>query len=541
MSEGNVGGQQGSLSPDLSGEELAALADSRPELWDEISVHPNIYPELLAWIAAGRAEAAGDDVAVTPTQPALNDLPPMPLPPTDFLPPAPPAESAEPTAYLPPAPPASATPQAPFVTSAPASIPAATPPAPATEALPDFLTPPSFNASQPPAAAFGVPTAGGGETGEVPPAAWSGMAAAEAGGGKRKGLLATLIAVAVVVLLAGGYVGVAAWQSLWPFAADTAASEPQKDAKDTAETADSTKEKDAADAKAAAEKRLAALSVPQGFAECPADTVVLGWGEIDTKVPGWLLVCGVDDAEPTYVAFQKPESSRAIYSLGSKDATSADAKAAVNWNDRKQQFTAEISDSTGLIADYDTGTVILEDTAKDKGQTFALDRFVFAPASEKVRTAQDTQSSRNKSQSTAQQDDADAQVAAVSALLTESASVRSEIKSVLTDDACRLPTSAMESIRDRRAALLNQTNALKVDAIPEGAALLADLQAAANANYQVAVERAGRSASGNCSPSGAETANISASDAAKERIAERWNRAVVPQFSGANSIVAWDI
>lgn len=38
------------LDPELSGEELAALATERPDLWDEICAHPNAYEGLIEWI-----------------------------------------------------------------------------------------------------------------------------------------------------------------------------------------------------------------------------------------------------------------------------------------------------------------------------------------------------------------------------------------------------------------------------------------------------------------------------------------------------------
>ena len=51
--------------PSLSPHRLHELAQTHPELWDEILAHPNVYPGLSDWIRDRQAElaATGDDVA----------------------------------------------------------------------------------------------------------------------------------------------------------------------------------------------------------------------------------------------------------------------------------------------------------------------------------------------------------------------------------------------------------------------------------------------------------------------------------------------
>ena len=67
------------VSPSTTATELAELAAARPELWSQIEVHPQAYPDLIAWIADARAaqlppveHAASDPAAAKVADPATT-------------------------------------------------------------------------------------------------------------------------------------------------------------------------------------------------------------------------------------------------------------------------------------------------------------------------------------------------------------------------------------------------------------------------------------------------------------------------------------
>jgi hypothetical protein len=102
----------------------------------------------------------------------------------------------------------------------------------------------------------------------------------------------------------------------------------------------------------------------------------------------------------------------------------------------------------------------------------------------------------------------------------------------------------MQAIRDNRAELLEALDAMPVDRIPEGQALLDDLYEAirysheANLEYVVWAEQANAKGCAALSASGRAAAE--ASDPPKERFAARWNRVIAPKY-GVRTFDGWYI
>lgn len=61
--------------PHTSAQVLAQIAAEFPELWDQIDVHPNAYPDLIAWIATARAARGGTSPSWTPREQVSSAAP----------------------------------------------------------------------------------------------------------------------------------------------------------------------------------------------------------------------------------------------------------------------------------------------------------------------------------------------------------------------------------------------------------------------------------------------------------------------------------
>ena len=283
---------------------------------------------------------------------------------------------------------------------------------------------------------------------------------------------------------------------------------------------------------------------------CPADTILLAWAEF---ADGWVLVCGVSTTEPTFMAYQGPDSSKVLYSVGAQNPTSADAKAAVDWDAGLSRYTAELDGGDRVTLDYDIGTAVRRDSVERKTieqQRFV--RYVFVPLGESVRTVTDTAQEDGAFDVQAPDDTADDQVRYMIEVLEKAYAGRALVKDALPKlEYCTASAggysdtvSAMEAVRDNRAELLSSLDAMPVDRIPEGSALLDDLYAAieashrANIEYVTWAEAANASGCASLSSKGARAA--ASSDAPKERFASRWNRAVAPKF-GVRTFDAWYI
>ncbi len=283
---------------------------------------------------------------------------------------------------------------------------------------------------------------------------------------------------------------------------------------------------------------------------CPADTILLAWAEF---ADGWVLVCGVSTTEPTFMAYQGPDSSKVLYSVGAQNPTSADAKAAVDWDAGLSRYIAELDGGDRVTLDYDIGTAVRRDSVERKTieqQRFV--RYVFVPLGESVRTVTDTAQEDGAFDVQAPDDTADDQVRYMIEVLEKAYAGRALVKDALPKlEYCTASAggysdtvSAMEAVRDNRAELLSSLDAMPVDRVPEGSALLDDLYAAieashrANIEYVAWAEAANASGCASLSSKGARAA--ASSDAPKERFASRWNRAVAPKF-GVRTFDAWYI
>ncbi|MBP1324947.1 hypothetical protein JOF28_000179 [Leucobacter exalbidus] len=284
--------------------------------------------------------------------------------------------------------------------------------------------------------------------------------------------------------------------------------------------------------------------------ECPAKTDTYAWAEF---VDGWVLVCGLSQSEPTFMAYQEAGSSNVQYSVGATNPTSADAKAAVDWDAGLSRYTGEMANGDHITLDYEIGTMVRRDSANHK--TLDQQRFVqyvFVPMGESVRTVQETSQQDGAFNVQAPEDTAQDQVRYMIEVLEKAYSGRALLKDALPKlQYCTASAggysdtvSAMEAVRDNRSELLSALDAMPVDKIPDGNALLDDLYEAIEASHRANVEYVAwaeaANASGCASLSSAGEAAAKASDAPKERFASRWNRSVAPTY-GVRTFDAWYI
>lgn len=298
-------------------------------------------------------------------------------------------------------------------------------------------------------------------------------------------------------------------------------------------------------------QKVSSIAIPDSISiECPADTILLAWAEF---ADGWVVVCGVSMTEPTFMAYQASGASQIAYSVGATRPTSAEAKAAVNWDEGLSRYTAELRSGDHVTIDYDIGTAIRRDATSHKTveqQRFV--RYIFVPLGEKVRTVNETSQEDGAFDVQAPDDTADDQVRYMIEVLEKAYDGRALVKDALPKlEQCTASAggygdtvTAMKTVRDNRSELLSALDAMPVDKIPEGSALLDDLYDAIEASYRANVEYVAWAESANAtgcaslSKVGARAA--AASDAPKERFASRWNRAVAPKF-GVRTFDAWYI
>ncbi|MHA3724679.1 variant leucine-rich repeat-containing protein [Leucobacter sp. HY1910] len=293
------------------------------------------------------------------------------------------------------------------------------------------------------------------------------------------------------------------------------------------------------------------VSIPDSISvDCPADTILLAWGEF---ADGWVLVCGVSMNEPTFMAYQAPGSKQVLYSLGAKQPTGADAKAAVHWDAGLSRYSAELEGGDRVTLDYDIGTAVRRDSGDRKTidqQRFV--RYIFVPLGEKVRTVGDASRGDGAFDVQAPEDTAEDQVRYMIEVLEKAYSGRALVKDALPKlQYCTASAggysdtvSAMQTVRDNRAELLSALDAMPVDKIPEGSALLDDLYDAIDASHRANIEYVAwaeqANANGCASLSSAGERAAAESDPPKERFASRWNRVVAPKF-GVRTFDGWFI
>lgn len=293
------------------------------------------------------------------------------------------------------------------------------------------------------------------------------------------------------------------------------------------------------------------VSIPESISVgCPVDTILLAWAEF---ADGWVLVCGVSKTEPTFMAYQGPESSKVLYSVGAQNPTGADAKASVDWDAALSRYSAELEGGDRVTLDYDIGTAVRRDSVDRKTieqQRFV--RYIFVPMGETVRTMTDASQQDGAFDVQAPDDTADDQVRYMIEVLEKAYAGRALVKDALPKlEYCTASAggysdtvSAMKAVRDNRAELLSSLDAMPVDKIPEGSALLDDLYEAIEASHRANIEYVAwaeaANASGCASLSSAGARAASDSDRPKERFASRWNRVVAPKF-GVRTFDAWYI
>lgn len=292
----------------------------------------------------------------------------------------------------------------------------------------------------------------------------------------------------------------------------------------------------------------ATIEAPDFIPSCPGSTVLLAWAEVSD---GWIVVCGYDATTPSYVALQLPGQKSPVISLGGAKPTSAEAQAAVTWDEATHRYRAQLADGRTVVLDGDYGTVTVRDGRTVTSQHQMI-RYVFVPLGTKVRTNADSASGTGAYGVKHPEATAEDQIRFMIEVLEKAYEGRALVKEALPSLAgCTLPAggyggvvAAMEAVRDNRAELLAMLDGMPVDKIPEGAQLLDDLTEAiaqshaANVEYVAWAQAA--NASGCAALSATGQAAAAASDAPKERFAARWNRAVAPAY-GVRTFDSWYI
>ncbi|GAA1320577.1 hypothetical protein ACFSWE_04750 [Leucobacter albus] len=294
----------------------------------------------------------------------------------------------------------------------------------------------------------------------------------------------------------------------------------------------------------------ATAALPAGMPQCPDPTVLLAWAEYTN---GWVLVCGYDATTPAFVQVRPADGSADIFSIGAKSPASKEALAACKWDPDTRRITATLTDGSRIVLDYDLGTLSVVDGSGKT--TLAQERFVryiFVPLGSQLRTLADTAGTSGAFDVSSPDDTAEDQVRYLIEVLERAYEGRALVKSALpklqncTASAGGYADSvtAMEQVRDNRAKLLAALDAMPVDLIPDGPALLDDLREAIaqshTANQEYVAWAKAANASGCAQLSAAGKAAAVASDAPKERFAERWNANIAPKF-GVRSVDPWFI
>jgi hypothetical protein len=295
----------------------------------------------------------------------------------------------------------------------------------------------------------------------------------------------------------------------------------------------------------------ASVNVPESIPyACPADTILLAWAEL---ADGWVLVCGVSVTEPSFVVYRGAGTAEPVFSRGSSSPTSDTARAAVRWDAGLKRYTADLEGGEMFTLDYDIGSMIVRDAEgrKTLEQQRAV-RYIFVPLGEQVRTVKESAAEEGAFQVQAPGDSAEDQVRYMLQVLEKAYAGRAMVKEAVPQlRSCSYPAGGygeliaqMQAIRDNRAELLEALDAMPVDRIPEGQALLDDLYEAirysheANLEYVVWAEQANAKGCAALSASGRAAAE--ASDPPKERFAARWNRVIAPKY-GVRTFDGWYI
>lgn len=293
------------------------------------------------------------------------------------------------------------------------------------------------------------------------------------------------------------------------------------------------------------------VSAPSFIPACPNPTILLAWMELED---GWIVVCGVTQGQPSYVAFTPHSGQQTLVSLGSQDPTSQLAQDSVTWDPSLKRFIATMSDGSRLTLDYTTATVTqrADETSSNVQQQQRFVRYVFVPIDTSVRTAADASNESGAFDVKTPEATAQDQVRYMVEVLEKAYEGRAMVKEALPKlIGCKASAGgyqdsikAMKAVRDNRAELLQALEAMPVDKIPEGTQLLADLTEAIEISHRANVEYVkwaeAANAKGCASLSAAGQAAADASDAPKERFASRWNRVIAGQF-GVRTFDDWYI
>lgn len=474
------------LAPEVSAEELAQLAATRPDLWGEIAQHPNTYGDLRQWVSDRLAEqqAAGVAAAEMPEQAGMAPAP----------------------AGVAPAP----------AGMAPAPAPSAPAPGP--------MAPHPFDSSAPYSAPY---------TGEQHPGAPQKSS--------KKGLVVTLSVVGAVIVLAGA--GAALWftgalHTL--FGWDTS---PEVEVV-VAEEIDDVEEE------TIVESKIETIALPDGFARCPDSTVPLAWAEFgagwalvcgededtpsfaEVKLPsksGTFLSEGSDNptssAAKTAVAWND-DLGRYIVTLSDATQATLDYEiGTITVRDPVARTTvAQHRLDRYVFMPKGTDVRTTADAAQNAG-AFGV-QAPTATAEDQVRYMIQVLEIAYQGREIVKQ--------ALPKLQACSAGPGGYADTI----------AQMEALRDNRATVLQALDAMPVDLIPEGQLLLDDLRQGIEYSHQANGEYVAwanaANAQGCAQLSAAGQAAVNASDPPKQRFAERWNRVIVPQF-GVRSFDAWYI
>lgn len=366
----------------------------------------------------------------------------------------------------------------------------------------------------------------------------------------KKGLVVTLSVVGAVVLLAGAgavlwFTGALAGPLHTIFGWDTTLSAEARDADDAGDT-DQAGDGGAAPAKA----EHPTIALPAGFAMCPDDTVPIAWAEFGA---GWALICGADEATPSFAELKLPGKSGTLLSTGAQNPASAAAEVAIGWHSELERFTVDLEDATQATLDYEIGTLTVRDpVTRTTVAQHRLDRYVFLPMGTEVQTTADAAQNLGAFGVQAPTATAEDQVRYMIQVLETAYQGRELVKQALPKlQSCAAgpggytdTIAQMEAVRDNRSSLLQALDAMPVDLIPEGQLLLDDLRQGIEYSYNANVEYVAwahaANASGCAQLSSAGQAAVNATDAPKQRFAERWNRVVAPQF-GVRTFDSWYI
>ena len=264
------------------------------------------------------------------------------------------------------------------------------------------------------------------------------------------------------------------------------------------------------------------VAAPAGIPDCPAETVLLAWGELSD---GWFLVCGYSANEPTYFAMATGSSSETSttsvsYNAGAGryDASFTDGSSA--WAEHTPSVLG-VRDPSGVTSAQQSVTRIYFVELGAGGEAQGVGAYDVAPP---AHTAED-------------------QVRYLSEILAKSQAARAALSpAVVTVRDCLSPTgdysaeiAVMADVRDNRAELSLAVQSAPVDLVPQGALLVDELLSALSGSYNADVAYLAWAEDVNAMGCGAgdespATEYSRQAGVAKEAFSARWNSVIAPVF-----------